>query len=273
MPEGTCKLCLQHKELHRSHFMPKGLYQYLKAPGYEPVQLTSRVVRPTSLQTTAHLLCHDCEQLLNRQGERWVVSRLAKYKGAFPLFDLLTKVPPTSDDGHLAIYASAGNSEVDREGLIHFAIGLFWKASVHSWGSGQSGPRIDLGDVGENLRRFLLGQEPLGKKVALVLIAVPPPVSLIAITDPTRGSNPDFMNYHSYVSGLFMNLCVGEDVREQMKGTCIISNALGPVVIQDVTPDVRAVLHSVGAGAHSTKKLIQTQAEIVAGQLHKKPLS
>jgi hypothetical protein len=29
----------------------------------------------------------------------------------------------------------------------------------------------------------------------------------------------------------------------------------------------------VGAEAHRTKKLIQTQAEIVAGQLHKKPPS
>ncbi len=273
MPKRICKLCLQHRELRRSHFMPRAIYGNLRAPGYEPVQLTSKVVRPTSLQTAEYLLCHDCEQLLNKKGERWVLPRLARYNASFPLYDLLTKRPPVFDDGYLAVYATAENPDVDRESLINFAIGLFWKASVHSWSGERQEARIDLGDVGENLRRFLLGQAALAENVALVLIVVPPPVSLIATTDPIRGSNADFANYHSYVPGLFMNLCVGADGRERMKGTCIVSNPLGPVTVQDVTPDIRALLHSVGAGAYKTKKLIETQAEIVEKQLHKKPQS
>jgi hypothetical protein len=273
MPKGICKLCLRYEELRRSHFVPRALYENLRAPGYEPVQLTSKVVRPTSRQTADYLLCNDCEQLLSKNGERWVLPRLAKYNASFPLYDLLTEKPPVFDDGHLAVYATAGNPDVDRESLINFAIGLFWKASVHPWSGERQEARIDLGEVGGNLRQFLLGQAALAENVALVLILIPPPVSLIATTDPIRGSNPEFANYHSYLPGLFMNLCVGADVRERMKGTCIVSNPHGPVTVQDVTPDIRAMLQAVGAGAYKTKKLVETQAEIIVKQLHKEPQS
>jgi hypothetical protein len=33
------------------------------------------------------------------------------------------------------------------------------------------------------------------------------------------------------------------------------------------------MLHSVGAGAYKTKKLVETQAEIIVKQLHKEPQS
>src|ERR1035437_3161409 len=49
---GTCKLCLEDKELCKSHFMPQALFDLCRAPGLEPVVLTQKVIMQTSRQTT-----------------------------------------------------------------------------------------------------------------------------------------------------------------------------------------------------------------------------
>ena len=44
---------------------------------------------PTDDQTQTYLLCDDCENILSRAGEAWVVGKLLTLEKEFPLYDLL----------------------------------------------------------------------------------------------------------------------------------------------------------------------------------------
>ena len=52
---------------------------------------------------------------------------------------------PIYSDEEREVFSTAANPNVDTAKLIHFAIGLFWKASAHSWRSKESEPAIALG--------------------------------------------------------------------------------------------------------------------------------
>jgi len=122
---GICKLCLQFKPLRNSHMMAKGLYRLCRPPGYDPVGFSEAEIGPTTGRTKAYLLCDDCEQILNKEGEQWVISKLAKYNGKFVLYDLLTKQAPAFQENGITVYATATNPEIDRERLSHFGLGFF----------------------------------------------------------------------------------------------------------------------------------------------------
>ncbi len=76
MPEGICPLCLDPKEkkLHKSHYMPAALYpkgrklEYATRVSTGPLQNENQIKNP--------LLCFDCEQRFDRNGEsevmRWI---------------------------------------------------------------------------------------------------------------------------------------------------------------------------------------------------------
>jgi len=49
------------------------------------------------------------------------------------------------------IYARS-KPEIDVEKLTHFALGIFWKAGVHSWKKNKDEPMINLGVYGQPLR-------------------------------------------------------------------------------------------------------------------------
>jgi hypothetical protein len=88
----------------------------------------------------APLLCTDCEGVLNKGGENWMLPLFAKRDGSFGFYDLLTSMPPVAALGHTRLYFGAQNPIIDSDKIIHFAMGIFWKASVHSWRGGEKDP-------------------------------------------------------------------------------------------------------------------------------------
>jgi hypothetical protein len=68
---------------------------------------------------------------------------------------MLVKCPPDVVEGDSALFAAAKNPDIDVAKLTHFAMGIFWKASVHSWSKEKTDPPVDLGKYGERVRRFL----------------------------------------------------------------------------------------------------------------------
>ena len=73
MEQGICKLCLQDKPLCDSHLAPAGLYKYCNAVGLGPVRMTAEEIAVANEEITTYLLCEDCEQRLNRDGENWLL--------------------------------------------------------------------------------------------------------------------------------------------------------------------------------------------------------
>jgi hypothetical protein len=94
-----CKMCLESKELVRSHLMPAFLYDYCRKGEHSPLRVGGGVMFPTDRQTQDYLLCRDCEDVLNRGGEEWVSHKLATWERTFPLYEIVTKFPPIFDTG------------------------------------------------------------------------------------------------------------------------------------------------------------------------------
>jgi hypothetical protein len=234
MQRGICKLCLLEKPLCDSHFMPRALYAICREEDRDPVLLTQTVMTQSSRQTRDYVLCMKCERLMNREGEEWILPLVAQRDGSFPFYDLIIQ-PYGEFQGPLsAVYATSENKKINKEKLCHFAIGMFWKASVHPWCAGASSPRIELGPRSETLRRFLRGEGDLPDDIDLLVFVEPPPIRFVGMIDPAKGLQSDFMNFNFYVPGIQFHLCVGHGVRKTLREISFISNVAAPIVAMDV---------------------------------------
>jgi hypothetical protein len=82
----------------------------------------------------------------------------ATYEGAFPFWDLLTKFEPDQVVDGARAYCTVKNPDIQVDKTVHFAMGIFWKAAVHSWKGRETEPMIQLGPYAESVRTFLRGE-------------------------------------------------------------------------------------------------------------------
>ena len=100
-------MCLEKMVLVSSHLMPAALYDYCRKGEHGPIKVGGGFVIPTDRQTQDYLLCQNCEDVLNKGGEQWIANKLATWERTFPLYDLLTKVPPEFDEDGMVVYLAA----------------------------------------------------------------------------------------------------------------------------------------------------------------------
>src|SRR5258708_18866960 len=191
MKTEICRLCGLEKALCKSHLMPAALYALCDAPDSNPVQVSADVVMLTSLQTQDYVLCRECEAVLVKGGENWLLPKLATIDGEFPLYDILREGTPDAAEDEQQIYAAIRNPKIDVAKISHFAMGVFWKASAHSWRGKTSEPLIELGKYREEVRAFIRGKGPFPQNMALAVCVLPPPVKAFAFTKPYRGDADD----------------------------------------------------------------------------------
>jgi hypothetical protein len=136
-------MCLETTNVVSSHLHPSSLYQLFRSSeDASPIRVGDDVVMHTDRQMQDYLLCPRCEDILNKGGETWTIPKLATVEHNFPLYDILTKCPPAGQDKTWALHFTAENPEIDVEKLTHFALGIFWKASVHPWKGTEKSPMI-----------------------------------------------------------------------------------------------------------------------------------
>jgi len=184
--------------------MPAGVYRLLdspRAPNRNPVLVTSQAVVQTSRQITEHLLCTSCEQILQREGEGWVLPLLATREGAFPLHDILTARPPDLVMDGATAYAGSSNPRLRVRDMTHFALGIFWKASVHSWKSGPRSaiPRLKLGSCEQGIRTFLFCDGPFPENIALAVSVMPVPVTTMVAVQPLKAREADGVFHFAFM--------------------------------------------------------------------------
>jgi hypothetical protein len=167
---GQCKLCLKHKQLHESHFMPKALY----TPGKKGIQYATRSqsgANPEHMK--AHLLCFDCEQRFDQLGESEVLRWLAPKapKGVFPLHDRLRVALPCGETQGLSVHKGS-DVGVDAEKFAYFTLSVAWRRSIHQWTNfdGTPLPPWNLGAFGEQMRAFLSGETGFPPDTAIMVI-------------------------------------------------------------------------------------------------------
>jgi len=252
-------MCLHEKMLVRSHLMPAALYDYCRKGEHRPIKVGGGVVIPTDRQTQDYLLCEDCEDVLNRGGERWILDKLATWERSFPLYDLLTKVPPLLDEDGMAVYLAAQNPEVRVENLTHFALGLFWKASVHSWRGDTTDPRIDLGPYSEELRKWLRGQSTFPTSVYLIVVMEKPQRAQITMNDPYEGVRQGWRTHFVHVPGVLFMMALGKTVDDSVRALSI-TNAGNPINLSDaLTEKVEMLMVETLRNSHKTQAFLRAK--------------
>jgi hypothetical protein len=235
--------------------MPRALYDFCRADDLEPVMATAQVVMQTSRQTRDYLLCKECEGILSKNGENWLLPRLARYKGNFRVYEILQKVPPDVDEEDIIAYSASRNPEIDVNSITHFAAGIFWKASVHSWKKGISKPKIDLGKYSDQLREFVYGVAPFPRETVLRVAVNPPEKAIINFVDPYLGQAADHQNFVFFVPGMQFVLGIKEGMNPEWTDMCFAKNTNHPIVVFDGSEDLKQIYQESTKNAYRPEKL------------------
>jgi hypothetical protein len=134
------------------------------------------------------------------------------------------------------VHAGSDIPELKVDQLIHFALGIFWKASVHSWMGDSADPRIKLGLYSEKLRRWLRGETEFPANVHLIVSVEKPERAQIIILDPYEGVHQGWRTHFMHVPGVLFMLALGPTVDESVALAAI--NFLGnPINVSDALTD------------------------------------
>lgn len=255
MPTGTCPLCRENKQLVRSHLIPRAVYEYVRTVDKSPYAISNEFHGHTDRQLQDHLLCSECEDTLNKGGETWLLPLLAEYDGPFPFHDLLTEIPPDIIDGKAAGFAAVRNPKIECDKLAHFALGVFWKASVHSWSGRKKGPMIGLGPYREPIRRFLRAEATFPNDVALTIGVLPAPTKLVAFEYPNGGKNGPTHKFEFMLPGIRFVLATGKLLSAEVRRACFMAHPGRPIVLMDFSEGIyRQVAEALTKGEKRKKR-------------------
>jgi hypothetical protein len=248
MPVQKCPMCLETKEVISSHLIPAAIYEYCRSGDESPVRVGDGVVMHTDRHVQAPLLCSSCEQTLNRCGETWANPRFARLGGPFPLYEMITAVAPVVPD----FYPTANNPAIDREKLTHFALGIFWKASVHSWRGGDKRPSIELGPYSDSIRRWLRGESGFPKHVCLSMNISRPDSAAIICRAPVETRLEGLRFFSFIVPGAIFILNTGKTIPDEIKALCFWSSAEHCIVVSDGITE--QIWMRIGKDFHESRK-------------------
>jgi len=173
---GVCGLCrAEGVALCYSDLMPKAVVRWVrmsadpKDKNPNPIFVTDKFSNPINFRIAEHFLCPECEDLLNRCGETWTLHNAFRGGATFPLRDVLAQSPARVSLDKARLIDARSLSGVDLPRLIHFAIGVFWKASARRWWALDHPTQLEFGPYEERFRRYLLGQQAFPERASLIV--------------------------------------------------------------------------------------------------------
>lgn len=167
-------------------------------------------------------------------GEDWISTQLA-VGPASPLFYKLSSPVYSEPDGSFAIYATANIPEFDRNEIIHFALGVFFKAAVHSWPVGKQKRKLYFGKYLEPIRQFVLGNAGFPANTTLAVSLFPPIDGPKTMTLPYQWKNDRCHTYSFSVCGLEFVLSLGQRMPGWLLRTCFVHDSRRPVLVTNHT--------------------------------------
>lgn len=211
---GTCKLCLQRKELCDSHFLPKGIYRHFrKQQSGDPIVMTPKLIVSTSKQVHDYVLCAECEERFSVR-ERYILPFMAGENG-FPMIEKLRNKPFAPAGSYLRF--SGPIIGVDTEKLAYFAVSMIWRGAVHSWATID---RQRTGDLVvpnvEALRYYLLDEAPLPDDTYIFVLICADRLSQVQVQGPFLVGGPENDNrFEMLMSGILLQVGVGRSPAER----------------------------------------------------------
>src|SRR5205823_10286333 len=157
-----------------SHFLTKAFYKLARTAGEKnpnPIIVNPNVAMKTSKQASDYLLCASCEDRFNKGGESWIALNCWRSETDFPLHFAVKAAKPEYASKDFCVYKGAQIPRVDVGKLAYFAMSVFWRGSVHQFGSiaGHKPVRLRLGPYAEELQEFLMGSAGFPLNVVLVV--------------------------------------------------------------------------------------------------------
>jgi hypothetical protein len=226
MKFGKCELCGGLRDLHDSHYLPKGGYKrnrakQLKNPN--PVVIVGGLAKQSSLQIRDYKFCDECEQQFNKGGEACVISHIpSDYGDGFAIHGILDVSKAVSGGDGLLYFPEANVPQVDFQKLIYFAMSLFWRGTL-KWSpvDGSTPPIIHMTLRQKNtIRNFLLGRGGLSEDMAITVAIWPfkkvPPLCLV----PRPDRQPFYRRYWFYYGGFIFVLSLGKNISPAMRQSC-----------------------------------------------------
>jgi hypothetical protein len=206
--------------------MPRALYDYCRSADCDVVKFNSEVAFVSSYQAQDYILCKACEDVLNEGGEKWSVGKLATMdRKPYPLYEIVSKAAPRFEDEGTMVYHGVDVAGLEIGKFTHFAAGLLWKASIHSWSKEGEKPRIELGPYSDKIRKYLRGEAEFPEHIKLWLTIVRPENAMIGFIEPhERVSAGGFKSYFCYIPGVLFCWSVGKQITAELRVGCFATS-------------------------------------------------
>jgi len=233
---GLCPLCLQQKQLEKSHYLGRALH-LLSQDDSGAVFMTPQRIELSTRQIWAHMLCGECEDILaanESYAHKWI-----NRKDRFPLLERLRVAAPVRWTPNGTEFSGTAIG-VSTEHLAHFALGIFWRASVNHWRTlGQQSTSLDLGALAEPIRLYLRGEAPFPTGCVLLTTVCTDHGSqgLVFAPSPTRGGM--FSCFSMLVRGIKFALVVGDTLPLELREACCVGSARKAIFMRDCAADVQ----------------------------------
>ena len=254
---GTCKLCRTIAELQDSHLAPSAMYKYLREPWKQnpnPIVIDRNKTSSSSKQVKDYVLCRECEDLFNKNGENWILRQVWNGR-EFPLLDRLN----VAVQHHALSEALAFSGKavgIDTEKLGYFALSMVWRAGAHVWTTpfGQKTNLLDLGSYEEPIRQYLLGKGPFPSDVAVLAHVCTDSISANSFILPVRISAIPWTSFTMLTLGIYLHVLTGA-IPPELRTLCCVSSPNRLILQRDCTKKTAEVFTQLMATSTPTKAL------------------
>jgi hypothetical protein len=257
---AQCKLCLNERHLQKSHLVPRAYYKLLRTPGADdpnPITADAETTRTSQEQLAKHLLCASCEDLLNKNGERWVLLNNYRLDGPSPLYRALNAAEADMNFLSGTVYRSLAIPEIDMDKLVYFGTSIFWRAAIADWTMNRKlVPLMSLGVYQEQFRRYLHAEAGFPQNAAIWVAVVRSESPAPLISFPT-GERVGKYHRHTFdVFGLSYMLYVGGSLPQEVTQFCAARAANRYIFFTDIGEIVDRKAARLFDKSMPTKKLL-----------------
>jgi hypothetical protein len=203
------------------------MYRYIRQMNKKnpnPMVVGRNASGTTSKQVTDYVLCAECEDLFNKNGEKWMLSQIWNGK-RFPLRERLNVAMPAYYlTGAVAFSGTAVGIDVGKLG--YFALSVLWRGAVHIWNTpfGSKTNIINLGSEEEPIRKFLLGDEPFPQNVVVMAHVCTDIYSTQSFFVPSPVSGTPFTSFSFLTLGILFRIFVGSNIPVAFRDFCCVKS-------------------------------------------------
>jgi len=252
---GTCALCRDNAvELRRSHLMPAAITRWFRmraASNPNPVWVTPDVTIQMSYEVADHLLCQMCEQRFHQRGEDWVLKNAFRGGTAFPIRERLLRASPVASLPLFDLFEASSIPEIDIDKVCYFAVSVFWRAGAHSWHMVNRRVRIDFGRYEEQLRRYLLDEQPFPEDAALWISVSKTASPFMSASFPKRHRIQNYFQHRFSIPGLAFWLHIGKTLPQAARFLCAVTSPARPICFSDLVE--QSAYHDMARLASKTR--------------------